>query len=453
MTVTLVHYSDLETALDEPGQCGALAGTLDALADDALVVGSGDNTAPGALSLATEGRVALSFFEAVEPAVDTFGNHDFDFGPEVARQLAGAAPQQWLCANAVADGKRFAADVTRPSAVLDAGGERVGVVGVAHPKTAVMNPGATAVEFEDPIPHVRTETQRLREAGVDHVVVVSHCGRLDAEIARQTDVDAVCGGHVHDVHETIVDGTAVVRPGRAGRYVSEVVLGDSPQTAIHQVKDGHVDRELVDTLDEIRAEHGLDEVVTTVEQSIPRTEAAATTAGSRLGNLVTDALRWRAGADVALSPPGGIRSGDPLAGEITVADLVGLSPYDDDLAVLELPGDRLREAFVAVPFGYHDDGYPDSHCTHVSGARLVWDDGAGRLVEATVGGESLDPEATYTLAVDDYLIHTDFVTDAFDERDVVERCGLAHEAIVDFAREVGLDGGFERRVERPTLDE
>ena len=451
MAVTLVHYSDLETALDEPAQCGALAGTLDALADDAVVVGSGDNTAPGALSLATEGRVALSFFEAVEPAVDTFGNHDFDFGPEVARRLAGAAPQQFLCANAMVDGDRFAPEVTRPSTVLDAGRERVGVVGLAHPKTAVMNPGATAVEFEDPVPHVRAEARRLREAGVDHVVVISHCGRLDAEIARKTDVDAIFGGHVHDVHEAIVDDTAVVRPGRAGRYVSEVVLDDGPTTAIHEVEDGHVDRELVDTLRARLAEHGLDEVVTTVERPIQRTEAAATTAGSRLGNLVTDALRWKAGADVALSPPGGIRSGDPLAGEITVADLVGLSPYDDELAVLELPGDRLREAFVAVPFGYHDDGYPDSHCTHVSGAGLVWDDAAGRLVEATVDGEPLDPGETYTLTVDSYLIHTDHVNAAFDERDVVERCGLAHEAIVDFAREVGLDGGFERRIERPAL--
>jgi 2',3'-cyclic-nucleotide 2'-phosphodiesterase (5'-nucleotidase family) len=40
------------------------------------VVGTGDNTAPGVLSLATEGRAALPFFEAVEPDADTFGNHD-----------------------------------------------------------------------------------------------------------------------------------------------------------------------------------------------------------------------------------------------------------------------------------------------------------------------------------------------------------------------------------------
>lgn len=454
MAVHLLHYSDVETALDEPEQCGALAGTLAALADDDTVrLGSGDNTAPGALSLATTGRIALSFFEAVDPDADTFGNHDFDFGPETARELAEDAPQQYLCANAVVDGERFAAEATRPSTLVEAGTETLGVVGVSHPKTAVMNPAAEGVEFEDPIPHVRREASRLREAGADYVVVTSHCGQVDEEIAAETDVDAIVGGHVHDVHESVVDGTAVVRPGRAGRYVSEVVIdgdGDA-RTAIHQVDDGHVDRDVVRTLREARAEHGLDEVVTIVEEPIQRTEEAATTAGSRLGNLVVDALRWKTGADVALSPPGGIRSGEPLSGEITVADIVSLSPYDDELAVVELSGEQLREAFVAVPFGYHDEGHPDQFCTHVSGARLVWDDEAGELLEATVDGEPIDHDGTYTIAVDDYLVDTDHVNDAFDEGDVVERHGVAREAIVEFAREVDLDGGFERRVERPVL--
>ncbi|MFC7059598.1 bifunctional metallophosphatase/5'-nucleotidase [Halovenus salina] len=434
MSVRLLHYSDLETALDEPEQCGALAGTIEALRDEeTVVVGSGDNTAPGALSLETRGRIALSFFALVEPDADTFGNHDFDFGGDRARELAGDAPQEWLCANATVDGERFADTETEPRTLVEAGSERVGIVGVAHPKTAVMNPAAEGVSFEDPVPDVRAEVKRLREDGADYVVVISHCGRIDERIAAETDVDAVVGGHVHDVHEAVVAGTAVVRPGRAGRYVSEVVLGEETQTAVHQVDDGHVDQDVVELLREKHREYGLDDVVTTVETPIPRTEEAVTTAGSTVGSLITDALRWKTGADVALSPPGGIRSGDPLVGDVTVSDVVSLSPYEDKLALVELSGERLREAFVAVPFGYHEDGQPDRHCSHVSGATLVWDDQAGELVEATVDGEPIDPEQTYTLAADDYVIDTDHVNDAFDEDDVVERYGLGRDAIVEYA--------------------
>jgi len=448
--VRLLQYSDVETVYDEPRRCGALAGTLAALGDDALVLGSGDNTAPGALSIATEGRIALHFFDAVEPDAETFGNHDFDFGPASARDIAAAAPQRWLCANASVDGRRFAPEATEPSATFEVGETTVGVVGVAHPKTAVMNPAARGVEFTDPVPAIRREVAALRARDVDHVVVISHCGRLDEQIARETDVDAILGGHVHDVYENVIDGTAVVRPGRAGRYVSVIEL-DGPHVTVYEVDDEHVDDELVETLRAARAEHGLDEVVATVETPIPRTEEAVTVAGSRIGNLVVDSLRWRTGADVAISPPGTIRSGDALAGDVTVAELIGLAPYEDELTVVELSGARLREAFVAVPTGYYENEFPERFCSYVSGARLVWDDAAGELLEATVDGERVDPDRTYRVAVADYLVETTHVNDAFGPTDVIERYGLAVDAIVDYAREVGLNGGEGSRVERPTL--
>jgi len=453
MVVRILHYSDLETVLDDPERSAALAGTIAARrGEDSVLIGSGDNTAPGALSLATDGRAALRFFRAVDPDADTFGNHDFDFGSGTARELAAEAPQPWLCANAERDGGRFAADATKPGRLVEADGSLVGIVGVAHPRTDEINPAANGIRFTDPVPAIRAEAAALRERGADRVVVASHCGRNDERIARETDVDAVLGGHVHDVHTATIDGTAVVRPGRAGRYVSEVTLGGEPEIAVHEVTDRHVDGELAGALRELLATHGLDEVVATAQEAIPRTEESVTVAESQVGNLVADALRWRAEADVAISPPGAVRAGDPIAGEVTVADLLGLTPYDDDLVVVELPGDRLREAFVAVPFGYHDGGHPDRYCSHVSGCRVVWDDVTGELRDASVGGEPIDPDGRYTIAVADYMVETDHVNAAFGEDDVVERHGLANQAIVDYAREVGIQPSIEGRIERPGLD-
>ncbi len=458
MTVRVVHYSDLETVLDEPRRTAALADTVHALRDEhTLVVGSGDNTAPGALSLATNGSGAMALFEAIDPDADTFGNHDFDFGPERARELAREAPQEWLCANAHretdADGQhRFAPAATSPATLTTVDGTAVGIVGVAHPKTAEMSYTTDGVAFSDPVPAVRQHANRLRDTGADHVVVASHCGREDERIARETDVAAVLGGHVHDVHVDRVAGTVVVRPGRAGRHVSVVTLGSRPTAEIRPVDVESVDADLLQVLRRTHAERGLDECVTTVADPIERTERAASVAESRVGNLLVDALRWRADADVSLSPPGAIRSGEPIAGEVTVADLVGLAPYRDELLTVEVPGDRLRAALVAVPFGYHDDDHPDHHCCHVSGAKLVWDDAAGDLRSATVGGEPIDPDRRYEVAVADYLVETDHVVDAVRRGDVVARHGPVTEAVVDYAREVGLDGATGGRVERPTLD-
>jgi 2',3'-cyclic-nucleotide 2'-phosphodiesterase (5'-nucleotidase family) len=453
VSVHLLHYSDLETAIDSPGQCARLAGEIAARrGPETLVVGSGDNTAPGALSLATEGAAAAEFFRAVDPDADTFGNHEFDFGPGRARELAGMAPQPWLCANATVDGERFAADETRPHRLVDAG-EPVGVVGVAHPRTDEINPGAEGVTFHDPVPVVRERAATLRSAGATAVVVVSHCGYNDETIAAETDVDAVLGGHVHDIYTDIIEGTAVVRPGRGGQAFAELRLGEEPTVTVHEVGDDHVDESLATGLRDLMAAHGLDRTVATVDEPISRTEAATTVAESPIGNVVVDAFRWQSGADIALSPPGAIRSGDPLHGDVTVADLVALTPYDDDLLVVELTGERLREAFVAVPFGYHNDGHPEEFCSHVSGATVVWDDDAGELVHAAVDGDPVATDRSYTLAVPEYLVETNHVNDAFGPADVVDRYGLARDAIVAFARERGLDPRLDGRIRRPALDD
>ncbi|WP_324756862.1 bifunctional metallophosphatase/5'-nucleotidase [Haloarcula sp. GH36] len=453
MSLTLLHYSDIETALDDPERCARLAGAIDERRGaDTVVVGTGDNTAPGALPLATDGRIALEFFEAVEPDVDTFGNHDFDFGVETARELAGSAPQTWLCANATLDGERFAAAETIPHTVVETEHYRIGVVGVAHPETDEINPAADSVDFHDPVPAVRESAATLRERDVDFVVVASHCGEGDSRIARETDVDAVLGGHVHDVHVETVADTVVVRPGRAARYVAVVQLGTGTDVTVHEIGDDHRHDGLAATLADRLATTGLDEVVATVAEPIELTEEAVTVAESRAGNFVTDALRWRAGADVAISPTGALRSGDPLAGAVTVADLIGLAPYRDDLTLVELSGERLRSALAAVPVGAHNDAFPRRFCSHLSGARIVFDDEADELRSATVDGEPVDPEATYTLAVAEYLVETDHVVGVFGPDDVVERCGVAHDAIVEYAREGGIDPDIGDRIERPTLD-
>src|SRR6056297_2130364 len=145
MSLRVLHYSDIENAYDDAERVGRLAGTIDALRDDrTVVVGTGDDTAPGVLALRTEGRQSLEFFREVEPDLETFGNHDFDFGTDPLREIVAASPQQWVSANVYAadeTNRRFA-DASA-AAVVERGGERVGFVGVTDPKTPEISAGAS----------------------------------------------------------------------------------------------------------------------------------------------------------------------------------------------------------------------------------------------------------------------------------------------------------------------
>jgi 2',3'-cyclic-nucleotide 2'-phosphodiesterase (5'-nucleotidase family) len=444
--VRLVHYSDVENAHDDPERIGRLVGLIRALdGPDALVLGAGDDTSPGVLALVESGGQAIPFFERAGTDVETFGNHDFDYGPERTLELVAASPQTWVSANVDRNGARFGADAgVEPWTTVAVDGARVGVFGVTAPETAEINPEATDLSFRDPVAAGRAAADDLRAAGADHVVALSHLGRGDRDLAASVDVDAVLGGHLHTEAAERVDGTPLTRPGVNGRAVYELDLA-AGEVRRHPVAEAPVDERAADHARELLADAGLSEVVATVEEPIARDRAAAVGGESRVGNFVADAYRWYTGADVGFQNAGGIREGPALAGEVTVADLVSVVPFQEPVAVLEVDGAALRaalgEAGGDLPFGD-----PDWWHAHVSGATVTYDRERDELVAASVGGDPLDPDRTYTVASSAYVFGTEREFSTLTGRPV-ETGPVQYEVLAAFARECGLDPAVEGRVE------
>ncbi|WP_135366566.1 bifunctional metallophosphatase/5'-nucleotidase [Halosimplex halophilum] len=454
MPLRVLHYADVEAAYDDPERIGRLAGLVDQLRDDAtLVCGGGDDTGPGVLSVVTDGRQSLDFFRGVDPDAEVFGNHDFDHGLDALLSVVADSPQPWLCANATRDGARFGRDAgVEPWTVVEAGGERVGLVGVAHPETAAINPAAAPVEFADPIPAARTALDALRDRGVDRTVVVSHCGD-DTALARAVDADLVLGGHDHEPRADRVAGTLVCRPGGEGRTLLEVTFeGNRPTATHHEGAGAPVHPGVAGAIRDRMAATGLADVAGTADDPIVCDMAACKRGESRLGNLITDAHRWKADADVAVNSGGGFRRREPLSGDVTAFDLVRVVPYSSDLAVIRLGGERLRDALAGLALASAPDDLPEWHFGHVSGASVVWDDAAGELREARVDGAPVDPDGTYTLATTEFFAEIETLFPAIGPGDVVETLGPQYEAVVEYVREHGLEVGTDGRIRRPTLD-
>jgi hypothetical protein len=116
--------------------------------------------------------------------------------PELARVKAEFPAITFLAANIRAkDSTLF-----EPSRIVEAGGLRLGLVGLVDPGVRVELPRATleSYRFEPPIDAARREVGRLRRAGVDAVVVLSNLDPADnALIAGQlAGIDAI----VADLH-------------------------------------------------------------------------------------------------------------------------------------------------------------------------------------------------------------------------------------------------------------
>jgi len=456
MSVRILHYADVENAYDTPERVGRLAGAVDALrveSPSTLVTGGGDQTGPGVLSMACEGEQALDLLDALGPVAEVYGNHDFDHGYEAARSIAGEFSGAWLNANVYRDGERFAADQTTPTVLADAGDETVGFVGVTTETTPEINPVADDLDVRDAVDAVRENAGDLRAAGADHVVVLSHRGADEDDIARQTDIDAVLGGHEHDQFVARVDGTLVARPGSNGYSLLEVELGgDEASATNHETAEYPIDESVAAALRERLDETGLSETVTELSTPVSLTERDRKAGESAVGNFVTDALRRAGDADVALIV-GGIRENDPLVGEVTVADLHGLCPFDNEVVVAELSGDRLLDAFRDLPLAGRFEDAPAWWFGHVSGASVVYDDRDYSLVDARVDGEAVSPDATYEVAFSDYHVETEHIVPAVEREDVVRAAGSLRDALVEQAGERGVNTRTEGRIERPYLEE
>ena len=446
MSPRLLHYSDLEGVYDDPDRLARLAGRIGALRDDAtLVVGSGDNPAPGVLSLVSEGRQALPFFDRVRPDAETLGNHDFDYGLDATRHLVRESPQQWLSANVETEsGDVFGEDVgVVPSVVLDVDGARVGLVGVTDPATKEMSPRANGLRFTDPVEAVGREIGNLRSEGVDHLVVLSHLGSADDALARTYDLDAVLGGHIHEARAEVVADTVCTRTGPNGHRLVEVDLADGSVT-LHDVSDVSPDESLYAEFCDLREETGLTEVVGHVERPVERRRDLRTSGECRIGNFVADAYRWAADADLALHNSGGLRDGPALAEAVTAADLVGVVPFDEPVSVALVEGADLYDVFADAYRAPHGEWRWDAH---VSGATVAYDTDANEVRDLCVGGDPVERDRTYELATNDYLLSTahEFptLTDAHRDRSLT----VQYEVLVAYAREHGIAPELEGRVD------
>jgi len=479
----IVHYSDVENAFDRPERIGRLVGTIERVRErggesgggsgeesgngtDALVVGTGDETAPGALALERRGRQALAFFERVAPDAETFGNHDFDFSLADTRAVVQESGVPWVSANVRCESGPFAG--VDPARVVERGGDRVALVGVTGPDVSVPR----AVDVTDPVEAVRAARAEL---DADWLVVLAHVGDAVArELARETAADAVLAGHVHDRTRERVAGTLLVRPGANGRVVWEVGLGeavvagdggdgggdrgdgggdrgdgetDHAVTArAHEVPPGPLDAKTTERMREQLVETGLAEVVATVDAPVPRDRAACLRGECALANLATDALRWVADADVAHVDSRGLRDGPPIGPEVTDADLVGVAPFAAGVFVATL---STADLLALVGESVHPDGVDgrdgEVWTGQVAGLALRRDPDAGetkvfragrRLGVADDGGSvRVDERRELRLATNGYVVYTDEF-ETMRPADARELHGLQYDAFVAYARGV-----------------
>ena len=439
--LTLLHDTHFHGELDDPrgvtlAHFFGLARQLRAAHPNTLMLGVGDDLAPSLYSATFRGEHMIAALNAAGLDVNTFGNHEFDYGPDVLRARIRESAFPWVTANVLDahTGDAFGADLgVRRFVLRPLGGVMLGFTGFAPAETARLSSPGPDVLVLDPIDAARQVVPQMRAAGAQVIIVLSHLAWPDSErLAAAVDgIDVIVGDHASTAlrQPRVVNGTIVSRRGDGMRLLGQLDLEVAGgrivgwRYAEHPLSpdlppDPAVDAVLAHYRDALDA--ALAEVVGVTAVPLDARAAPSRSRETNLGNLLADALRDWGQTDVGLQNGGGIRSDRVYdAGPLSRRDLAAILPFANYAATLRLSGAALRDA-LEHSVGAIGEGA--GRFLQVSGLAFTYDPAAppgSRVREVAVGGVPLDPTATYTVALNDYLATGGDEYTAFAEAEVL----------------------------------
>ncbi len=457
VVVTIFHTNDVHGRYDSSAGMGyaMMASYVNEArkAGNVLVLDAGDTLHGTIFAGATKGESIVAVMNTIAYDAMAAGNHDFNYGLEHLKTLAGEMAFPLLSANILlaATGE----PAFTPYVILESGGKRIAVVGAQNPEmVSAIHPDHVKDLTFGGVDLVEKAVQAARKEGADAVIILAHWGANDGynpnsmdSLAQIPGVSLVIDGHSHtslyDIKQA-EEGALVTSTGEYLNALGKVTMTFAPEGGLEVVAElipnpkRFEDHTVISAIEEQEAAQSaaLDQVVgeTTVElvgeRAIVRTEE------SNWGNLATDIFLSATGADVAIMNGGNIRA-TVKAGPITARDVNTVFPFGNLVVLLEVSGQALKDALEVGLSLYPETngGFPQ-----IGGMTLTFDPAkpAGeRITELLIRGEAVDLEAMYKLATNDFLAAGGDNYASLAAYPVQFYMGAMDEVIIDYLRESG----------------
>jgi len=353
------------------------------------------------------GREELKLLSLLSPDAIVIGNHELDITPDslysVLSDVGGFTT--FLSANLRPDTIPLASIVV-PYTTFNKSGKLICVLGLTTNQFNLLNPAQQPVQFENPV----------------YVAQMY----VDSAIASQTrSYNLIVSGHTHTCYEepakiVNVSGDTTYFAEACQHYeavglwlIDMATLRPVSYTLFRLDATSPVDSEFVDSLNALRgrieAVYGpvFSDFVAYAPRELRNEPDSLYYLDTPLGNLIADALREKAGADVGVLPY--FYMAEPLAaGRITSNDVLMAFPYG--LSETAITGTNmyllkvtLRGADLYTLLSITQDFVDSIPIAQVSGMTYRFDPSASPPLEPsdiTVGGMPLDTNASYSIAMD-----------------------------------------------------
>lgn len=450
--ITILHTGDSHSHLDAfgpkdgsgngtiggIGKAASLVGMVKAAEPNVIFLHSGDFSVGDFFFNKYYGVPELQILKQLGCDALTVGNHEFDLGPATLYSVfqegfsGGSFPV--LSANLDMSGYPQLGSYVTPYVIKDVSGVKVGIFGMTIP-SPLSNP--SPVVIRENIPEITYATvTAMQSAGANVVIMLSHLGwSVDSSLAVNIPgINIIVGGHDHyvfsapkQVYNPAGFQTYVLEAGENYEYIGKLnfsysngavtygsytlLHADANVPAYPEVQ-GVVDylkQGIVETYGDVYAT-----TVGTAKDEISRIPVSNNPRfkDSPVGNLITDAYRYKTKTETAITA-NGLISQKIYKGAINGADVFHSAAYGYDinsglgfkLLKMDISG---MELIKGLEIGLSQLGITDDYFLQVSGISFRYNplnDVGGRVIlnSLRVGLQPVNPARNYSLTINEGL--------------------------------------------------
>ena len=411
--------------------------------DGTMLLNAGDIAEGSMVSYVSKGRVIGDAFNDFKFDAITPGNHDFSWGKDGFNYMVQDIETPIVGANIVNTATGKVMEGLEPYTIIEKKGVKIGIIGVDTPGAGEnLEPELLkGIEFKEGKETVEKYIPEVRKKGADIIVINSHLGlKEDEKLAEEVKgIDVIVGGHSHSQLEEgkKVGNTVIVQAGTMGEYLGKLDLDIDPETkkilkynaklipiiAKDVRPDPFVKATIAPYLEEAR-KFG-EEVMGKATEVIHFEHKTP----GKVNQILADAIVKEAGTEIGLCSARVVR-GDIPEGTVTKKDLFNAIPFtEENIIVLDIKGKYIREYIearledksrgIAIPAGSlkysYDPSRPDGQ----------------KVTSVTAGGKELDPERSYSIAVNDSIP----VNKAFSTAESKKKIGPYQKAFFEYFKE------------------
>lgn len=386
-----------------------------------LILDGGDFIQGGAVAALSQGKAFPAIIKEMNYDFLIPGNWEVVYGKDAMLKVLKAYQTPVIAANMFDD--KTNESLFPPYFIKEIQGVKLGFIAYNDPEIPIrQNPSfSKGIRFEDIKYNLSKLVTELKdEKGVDILFLVTHIGIAKQKYLADDDalsrVDYILGNDTHERIRKPLQGkyAKVTEPGAFGSFVGRLDL---------MVRDGKLVDERYQLLEVDPEKYPANQQVQNKieEATAPYTKQLSGTLGytstplyryfvveNPMDNLITDAARWKTGADISLS--NGFRFTPPLVPEangkraITREYLWSMLPVNEQVKIGKATGKQLKdwlENELHHVFAQNATERFGGWMVRFSGMTVKFNansEKGKRLQEVTVGGSPIQDNKLYTIS-------------------------------------------------------